>query len=243
MEYSEIEKYPRSPLSSLSLEKVFAQPEREMHNLLEHKAGSGRARWSPRLSIALSSSVLLNIALIAALAVILRGRHGPSRPSWMPPERVDEHIFLSQPIFGQGPNVTTEDRWAMLMPKGNGWINVTVDDGVLPYMPGLDRSLPEQKARLSVFHQLHCLYIARDAFVHARDGHLERVRVDHLSDCWDYLRQGIMCAGDATLEWKQANASGGEGWGYQHMCKDYALLFMFAEQYRATEEHSFRGEY
>lgn len=67
--------------------------------------------------------------------------------------------------------------------------------------------------------------------------------MDHLSDCWDYLRQGIMCAGDATLEWKQANASGGEGWGYQHMCKDYALLFMFAEQYRATEEHSLHGEY
>ncbi|KAF4823652.1 Oxidase ustYa [Colletotrichum siamense] len=127
--------------------------------------------------------------------------------------------------------------------EGNGWINVTVDDGVLPYMPGLDRSLSEQKARLSVFHQLHCLYIARDAFVHARDGHLERVHVDHLSDCWDYLRQGIMCAGDATLEWKHANASDGEGWGYQHMCKDYALLFMFAEQYRATEEHSLRGEY
>lgn len=41
--------------------------------------------------------------------------------------------------------------------EGNGWINVTVDDGVLPYMPGLDPSLPEQKARLSVFHQLHCL--------------------------------------------------------------------------------------
>ncbi|WQF84092.1 Putative mycotoxin biosynthesis protein UstYa [Colletotrichum destructivum] len=241
MAYAMMEKSPRSSLSSLSSEKATAEP--EIEDLLEHKAGSGRIRWSPRLSITLSFSVLLNAALIAALAILLRGRHGPSRPPWVPPERVDKHIFLSQPIFGQGPNDTTEDRWAMLMPKGNGWINVTVDDGELPYMPGLDRSLPEQKARLSVFHQLHCLYMARDAFIHARDGHVERVNVAHLSECWDYLRQGIMCAGDTTLEWKQANASGSEFWGYQHNCKDYALLFMFAEQYRATEDHSLRGEY
>ncbi|TIC95374.1 Oxidase ustYa [Colletotrichum higginsianum] len=169
MKYSKMEKSPRSSLSSLSSEEATAEP--EIDDLLEHKARSASTGWSPRLSFALSLSVLLNAALIAALAILLRARHGPSRPPWVPPERVDKHIFLSQPVSGQGPNDTTEDRWAMLMPKGNGWINVTVDDGELPYMPGLDRSLPEQKARLSVFHQLHCLYMARDAFVHARDGH------------------------------------------------------------------------
>lgn len=31
------------------------------------------------------------------------------------------------------------------------------NETILPEMPGLDQSLPQQRAMISVFHELHCL--------------------------------------------------------------------------------------
>ncbi|OLN86640.1 hypothetical protein CCHL11_03716 [Colletotrichum chlorophyti] len=153
----------------------------------------------------------------------------------MPPERYTKQIFQFQEVFGEEPNERSEAAWTKLIPMGKGWVNVTTDVE-LPYMPGLDRSLPEQKALLSVFHQLHCLYMTRSGFFAARDGKIETVNSTHLSHCWDYLRQSIMCAGDTSLEWKPENDIGSTGWGYQHTCKDYTALYIFAEQHRSTDK-------
>lgn len=51
------------------------------------------------------------------------------------------------------------------------------------------------------------------------------VEDDHISHCFDYLRQAIMCAGDSTLEWPRIESDGRrfavDGWGVQHQCRDW----------------------
>lgn len=52
----------------------------------------------------------------------------------------------------------------------------------------------------------------------------------HLLHCFDYLRQGIMCAGDMTLEWpkeqKVGDGSKVDGWGVEHQCKSWVSILL-----------------
>ena len=48
---------------------------------------------------------------------------------------------------------------------------------------------------------------------------------DHIAHCFDYLRQGIMCSADVTLE---SNTTLGTGWGSVHQCKNYTEIFDWA---------------
>ena len=66
----------------------------------------------------------------------------------------------------------------------------------------------------------------------------------HWGHCFDYLRQSLMCAADATLETVETNGNtngetllaGVDGWGVTHMCRDYKKLFDWSEEHRATDE-------
>lgn len=125
------------------------------------------------------------------------------------------------------------------------------NDTALPDQPGLDQSLPEQRAMISVFHQLHCLvsnlhrpyrdrranicqYMTREGYYAAREGNVDQVNAAHLMHCWDYLRQSIMCNADTTLEWVPAppNDKGSTGWGYEHTCRDFDAIAQWAEENR-----------
>ena len=57
---------------------------------------------------------------------------------------------------------------------------------------------------------------------------------DHYAHCFDYLRQGIICAADSTLE--GLTPEGGSGWGVIHrQCKDFDRLKEWADQNAAFE--------
>ena len=47
---------------------------------------------------------------------------------------------------------------------------------------------------VSMWHQMHCLNHIRTSLVNGDDGS------DHTAHCFHYLRQGILCAADTTLE-------------------------------------------
>ena len=55
-----------------------------------------------------------------------------------------------------------------------------------------------------------------------------RPREDHVLHCFDYLRQGIMCAADSTLEWPRQEVDGRrfavDGWGVEHQCADWVSV-------------------
>jgi hypothetical protein len=83
---------------------------------------------------------------------------------------------------------------------------------------------------MSVFHQLHCLsYLA----VHFQQGYggvkLEKEVAHHSAHCFNYIRQGIMCNADTTLEGKTDSP----GEGSEHECVDYDALLDWANEHAA----------
>lgn len=58
----------------------------------------------------------------------------------------------------------------------------------------------------------------------------------HLLHCFDYLRQGIMCAADSTLELVDVDGTSTDGWGSTHECRDFDALFEWAESNTLGEE-------
>ncbi|KAK0708463.1 hypothetical protein B0H67DRAFT_495483, partial [Lasiosphaeris hirsuta] len=119
--------------------------------------------------------------------------------------------------------------------EGKGFVIIN-NQTTLPDLPRLDKSARGDKhAMISMFHQLHCLYMTRAGYFAARSGNLDDVNVPHLMHCWDYLRQGIMCSADTTLEWLAPEDTGSTGWGYRHTCKDFGAIYAWAEEHRLTD--------
>jgi hypothetical protein len=110
----------------------------------------------------------------------------------------------------------------------------------------------------SVTHQLHCLYMIMTgmnelALNHGtfkmdmssggeHDEGLTREGedpADHLSHCFDYLRQTIMCHGDTALEGLQTTfgpeVGGSDGWNTQHMCKKWQSVYDWLEEKRIDD--------
>lgn len=80
---------------------------------------------------------------------------------------------------------------------------------------------------ISAYHQLHCLRKLQIAFtiltsqiLNATDQDKE-MSVKHAEHCWDYLRQGIVCAGDSTLEGPDVEGGTLLGYGVQHQCRQW----------------------
>lgn len=78
--------------------------------------------------------------------------------------------------------------------------------------------------------------MTRAGYFAAKSGSLDEINTPHLMHCWDYLRQGIMCNADTTLEWiTPPDESGSTGWGYQHTCRNFQQVFEWAEKHRFRE--------
>lgn len=69
---------------------------------------------------------------------------------------------------------------------------------------------------LSAHHQLHCL---RQLHLSFFDSRLDGGHQKHAEHCFDYLRQGIICAGDSTLEGPDLGKSSLSGNGVVHRCR------------------------
>ena len=101
-----------------------------------------------------------------------------------------------------------------------------------PYITALDRHNDGPTYMMSVFHQLHCLsYLA----VHFQQGYggveLEKEVAHHSAHCFNYIRQGIMCNADTTLE----GQTGSPGEGSEHECVDYDALLDWANENAAMK--------
>ena len=96
----------------------------------------------------------------------------------------------------------------------------------------------------SMTHQLHCLYTILDAYNRLQlKGPVKMAW--HINHCFEYLRQGIMCAGDVALEGAATtfpedpvtgeDVGGSDGWDGQHVCKDYGQVYDYLS--RETINH------
>ncbi|GAW20655.1 hypothetical protein ANO14919_101630 [Xylariales sp. No.14919] len=142
----------------------------------------------------------------------------------LPPQRQTNVTFQPKDIFGREPSVESDKAWDSLFPEGGGYVWFNGTDVPKPPMS-------ESRAVISVFHQLHCLEMIRIGYFAAASGNPEDVDQGpgHLSHCFDYLHQAIMCHGDTTLEWVHEGDPGTSGWGYAHRCHDFAAIFSWVE--------------
>lgn len=84
---------------------------------------------------------------------------------------------------------------------------------------------------MTVFHQLHCLSYLAEHFQQGYGGiELDEEVAHHSAHCFNYLRQGIMCSADTTLEGK---TDAGPGEGSEHECTDYDALLEWANTHSA----------
>ncbi|KAG5938707.1 hypothetical protein E4U53_007954 [Claviceps sorghi] len=183
--------------------------------------------------------VLLCEALLTGLAVVIRQKRAlepVATPPWLPPEQMIQTVFQPDELYVGEQSPESDGAWKALMPEGMGIVTVR-NTTSLPALPRLDRSRNEQNAMVSVYHQLHCLYRTRTGYFAAVAGNISHSDLDHLSHCWDYLRQSVMCSADTTLEWMGStpDQDGTTGWGYQHKCRDWSAIFSWAQENRRID--------
>ncbi|KAF4124344.1 protein of unknown function (DUF3328) [Geosmithia morbida] len=138
------------------------------------------------LIAALGICLILNMGtLVFSLHILTRGSGGHSylegdRPRELPLKvRTIQTSFRDDPShYGmEGAAATAE--WNAIRPPGKGFV-----------------FLGEERLAfgVSMWHQMHCLNHIRAVLVKGDDGS------DHTAHCFHYLRQGILCAADTTLE-------------------------------------------
>lgn len=127
-----------------------------------------------------------------------------------------------------------EPIWDSMIPNGLGYIKNT--------------DMVSETSVLSAFHQLHCLYTVRRAYYSNRkDGELEdfdlgKERKPHVAHCFDYIRQGILCSADSTIEPAVDTVNGFLGAGFPRICRNFEELKGWAEDHRAFDAQGFLVE-
>ncbi|KAF9740756.1 hypothetical protein PMIN06_003196 [Paraphaeosphaeria minitans] len=196
-------------------------------------------RWRTRDYIRL----LIELAMACAIAAQLV-RPSSSAPSWSPIRRTPMpqlprklYTFQSNPRYNpddmfanQSSTLRALHNWIELSSTGRGYVRAPSSGGDYdlpePYTIAIDRHNDGPGYMISAFHQLHCLsYLA----VHFQEGYggvkLEDKVAHHSVHCFNYLRQGIMCNADTTLE---GQTEAGPGEGSEHECVDYDALLEWA---------------
>ncbi|KAL2021439.1 hypothetical protein VTK56DRAFT_7192 [Thermocarpiscus australiensis] len=134
--------------------------------------------------------------------------------------------------FNESETLRTLHNWIDFSSASRGYVVIDDPTGYDlpdPYTVALDRYRDGPGYMVTVFHQLHCLsYLA----AHYQRGYagvnLTEEVAHHTSHCFNYLRQGIMCSADTTLEGK---TGAGPGEGSEHECTDYDALLAWANEH------------
>ncbi|KAH8721154.1 Oxidase ustYa [Beauveria bassiana] len=236
---------PHSPRDSISLDHQMEKMSCAERMQVSEQKRSAKASILFQLTAPWLVSVVLALTNLLWLWGFLkqqRPRGSVSHQSWMPPDISKSLLFEFKTLYGTGLNNESETAWNALMPVGRGFV-VIKNDTVIPDQPGLNQSVVEQKAMVSVFHQLHCLvraqYMTREGYYSALEGNPGQVSSAHLMHCFDYLRQTIMCFADTTLEWLPAPPKdmGSTGWGFEHKCRDFDAISRWVEDNRLKTTH------
>jgi hypothetical protein len=123
-----------------------------------------------------------------------------------------------------------------VLPGSRGYIVLNDHTGYdlpEPYTVALDRYTDGPGYMMTVFHQLHCLSYLAEKFQRGYAGtNLTEEVAHHAAHCFNYLRQGIMCSADTTLEGK---TDAGPGEGSEHECTDYDALLKWANEHSAMK--------
>ncbi|KXT14621.1 hypothetical protein AC579_3717 [Pseudocercospora musae] len=182
----------------------------------------------------------LILGILSACVVVLLlfpwGKGGQSTPGESQASDVDS-IPIGAVTFNRderfaGAGEGNDVAWGEMMPPGDGFVRIENPPTSIP--PGIGSK--GEIYDISLFHQLHCLSRIR-TYLYTMQASLNQSlpyetfkillapQEDHVEHCFDYLRQGLMCAGDMTLEWPRIEEDGRrfavDGWGVEHQCKSW----------------------
>jgi hypothetical protein len=94
----------------------------------------------------------------------------------------------------------------------------------------------------SMTHQLHCLHAILSVYSGMTSNNTDKMSHDgtwHLTHCFEYLRQSIMCSADLALEGQQTTFPpgfvGSDGWDAKHVCKNYDEVLAYLEGNRQND--------
>ncbi|KAM7218015.1 protein of unknown function (DUF3328) domain containing protein [Rhypophila decipiens] len=151
--------------------------------------------------------------------------------------------FVPQPRYMNEDMFTKDNRttllalhnWIELSAAARGYVRIPerekYSDLGDPYTVALDRHTDGPGYMMTVFHQLHCLsYLVEHLQAGYSGVEITKEVAHHTAHCFDYIRQGIMCNADTTLE---GSTEAGPGWGSRHECKDYEAVLDWANKHGA----------
>ncbi|ORY68520.1 uncharacterized protein BCR38DRAFT_335865 [Pseudomassariella vexata] len=132
-------------------------------------------------------------------------------------------------------------KWLSIVPKGLGYLLVKNPEQYDNLPTPLEEQGDKFVVTTSMTHQLHCLYAIAEVYASLSSGKMTPTEMPwHLNHCFDYIRQGIMCAGDVAVEGKQTTFPegfvGSDGWDAKHVCKDYNQVLDYLEKNAANDE-------
>jgi hypothetical protein len=163
-----------------------------------------------------------------------------------PPSVPSKPITFDRTIFASPSTPEADLAWGNdLTPPGDGFVLIPNPSSYsLP--PGQPTDPTENVQGeiydISVFHQLHCLNHVRTFLFTLKAGveygtinetydNMLRPQEDHVYHCFDYIRQGLMCNADLTVEWPREEENGErnavDGWGVTHQCKDWVSFLSY----------------
>jgi len=192
-------------------------------------------RWLIVLGCLLGVSIVVLLLSFANTVVCVSKTTAASSHLTPVPEMPMTTVTFDMDDRYAGPSTGDRDRaWGSLMPVGQGFVVVN-DSQKYNLQPGKNTSFGELYD-ISMFHQLHCLtqirsYLFTLQIAMNRNNTQEIFDIilapkePHVFHCLDYLRQGVMCVGDMTIEWPREESDGRrfavDGWGVQHQCKSW----------------------
>ncbi|KAF2971374.1 hypothetical protein GQX73_g2238 [Xylaria multiplex] len=211
------------------------------------------------LSVLKAHRWLLDIFLLLVIVALLLERSWMHRPSEHSLEengditgfapQFSQQVRKFSPDPGFIPENTsyffsneTRQKWLDIVPKGLGYLEVKHPEEYSNLPTKLAIFEDQFVVTTSMTHQLHCLYAIAEAYS-ALTSDTTRVPKEtpwHLTHCFDYIRQGIMCCGDVALEGEQTTFpegfEGSDGWDAKHVCKDYDQILEYLNENRANDD-------
>ncbi|KAK6343482.1 hypothetical protein TWF730_011071 [Orbilia blumenaviensis] len=138
--------------------------------------------------------------------------------------------------FNKTDTLRTLHNWIPLSSDSRGYVVVKDAhryDLPNPYTIAIDRYNDGPGYMMTVFHQLHCLSYLAEHYQEGYDGvKLTEEVAHHTAHCFNYIRQGLICSADITLEGKTDE---GPGEGSEHECVDYDALLEWANKHSAMK--------
>ncbi|KAF1997771.1 hypothetical protein P154DRAFT_524513 [Amniculicola lignicola CBS 123094] len=191
--------------------------------------------------------ILLDAAMAVTIVFLLSSHSTLTRETIRktPVPRLPRKIykFFSDPQYtrkdmflNETTTLQTLHSWLPLSTKSRGYVVINDPQKYNlpePYQIQVDRRKEGPGYMMSSFHQLHCLSYLAEHFQQGYGGiALDEEVAHHSAHCFNYLRQGIMCAADTTLEGKTEE---GPGEGSEHECTDYDALLEWANEHAAMD--------